>query len=173
MLRRQLAFGPSISCDISQVACPMGSQHRAQKDCCLGVLSFTKMKFMCRLPRRVARHADKCSMRGALIAYLLVLKSRLHHPNKLSRCAYRIELSKSPSASSKQCVYTLAVGSQPTARRATQRRSWRSVLVATFSAAGPRRCCGIPLNSSAACRTTHAGERRGQCSDCNEDLSIS
>jgi len=46
----------------------MGSQHRAQKDCGLGVPPFTKMNFMCRLPRRPARHADKCSMRrGALI----------------------------------------------------------------------------------------------------------
>jgi hypothetical protein len=154
----------------------MGSQHRAQKDCCLGVLPFTKMNFMCRLPRRPARHADKCSMRrGALMAYLLVLKSRLYHrPNKLSRGAYRTDLSsKPPSASSKHCVQTLAAGSQSVARRATRRRSRRSILVATFSVAWPRRCRGIPLNSSAACRTIHAGERRGQCRDRNEDLSIS
>jgi hypothetical protein len=30
-----------------------------------------------------------------------------------------------------------------------------------------------PLNSSVACRTTYADERRGQCRDCNKDLSIS
>jgi hypothetical protein len=45
------------------------------------------------------------------MAYLLVLKSRLYHrPNKLSRGAYRTDLSsKPPSASSKHCVQTLAV----------------------------------------------------------------
>ena len=35
-------------CDLSQV----GSQHSEQRDCGLGVLPFTTMNFMCRLPMR-------------------------------------------------------------------------------------------------------------------------
>jgi hypothetical protein len=39
-------------CDFAQVVSPIGSQHSAQKDCGLGVLPFTTMNFMCRLPMR-------------------------------------------------------------------------------------------------------------------------
>ena len=153
----------------------MGSPHRAQKDCDRGVLPFTKMNFMCRLRRRPARHGDKCSMRrGAFIASPGGQKRLYHRQNELCRGAHRTDLSsKSPSSSSKRCVQTSAASSQPVGRKATRRRSQRSVFAATFSVGRPRRCCGIPLNSSAACRTTHAGERGGQCRDCNEDLSIS
>jgi len=65
------------------------------------------------------------------------------------------------------------VVSQSAARRASRRKLWRSVLVVKGLAVRLRRCRGIAVNSNAACRTSRAGERRGQSRDCNFDLRIS
>ena len=58
-------------------------------------------------------------------------------------------------------------------RRAIRSRSWQSVLVQVVSAARLCRHPGIAWNSSAACRTSRAGETRGQYRGRNQDLRIS
>jgi hypothetical protein len=58
---------------------------------------------------------------------------------------------------------------QSAARKATQNRSWRSVLVATVLLPRPRTSRGTGLNNNTACWTSRADEKPGLFRDCSQD----